>query len=161
MAEHSLHLRPARADDAALLLAWRNDPDTRRNSLRPHEIAPEDHERWFRARLSASSQTCIFIAELDGAPVGQARVDRREGREGEISVGLAPDARGHGIGRKLIAAASRMAAAELGLDQLVALVKPANTASLRAFEAAGYEDGGEVERDGALVRRLRWRSVDP
>jgi hypothetical protein len=41
-------LRGLLEKDSELLLKWRNDPDTRGNSLHTEEVSPEDHVRWFQ-----------------------------------------------------------------------------------------------------------------
>src|SRR5581483_6913066 len=121
----SLKLRPARQDDAELLLRWRNDPTARSQFFDPGEVDPGMHARWLAHKLSGYDSR-IYVAELDGQPVGQARVDRREGATGEISVSVDASARRRGIGRTLISGATARASAELGLATVVATVKNDN-----------------------------------
>ena len=59
-------LRVATADDSARLLAWRNDAETRAQSLRPDEVSASDHEAWL-SRSLASDERALFVAERDGA----------------------------------------------------------------------------------------------
>lgn len=60
----------------------------------------------------------------------------------EISLELAPAARGHGLGRAMIAAARALAPAD---EPVFAQVSPGNAQSLRAFLAAGFRPiGSEV-----------------
>jgi RimJ/RimL family protein N-acetyltransferase len=153
-----LLLRPATEGDEKLLLEWRNEPETRRQSLQQAPVSPEQHAQWFRDRLARPTECRVYIAEVEGAPVGQARVDLTcEGR-GEISVAVATGFRGRGLGRRLIAEATERAAAELGAHTVTAVVKSENIASLRAFEAAGYENPVPSERDGHPVLLLTWRA---
>lgn len=132
-------LRPANAADEQSLLEWRNDAETRRWSLQAVEIDAAAHSRWLRAKLDAPETTRIYIAEVDGLPVGQARLDRREAETGEISVGLDGSARGKGLGVELIRAASLQGIADLRLTEVVAIIKVGNDPSARAFARAGYE----------------------
>ena len=151
-------LRPATDADEGLLLEWRNEPETRRQSLQQAPVSPEQHARWFRDRLARPSECRIYIAEIEGAPVGQARVDLMGEGRGEISVAVAVASRGRGLGRALIAKATEAAAADLGAGSVVAVVRRENAASLRAFEAAGYGEPRAAERDGEPVFVLTWRA---
>jgi len=154
----ALTLRPATEDDEGLLLEWRNEPETRRQSLQHASVPPEQHARWFRDRLARPSECRIYIAEVDGSPVGQARVELTGGGQGEISVAVAAGSRGRGLGRSLITKATERAAADLAAGSVTAVVKPENVASLRAFEAAGYRSPVTAERDGEPVVVLSWRA---
>ena len=153
-----LALRPAVASDEGLLLEWRNEPETRRQSLQQAPVPPEQHARWFRDRLARPSECRIYIAEVDGAPIGQARIELTGEDRGEISVAVAAGSRDGGLGRTLIARATERAAAELGAGSVSAVVKKENVASLRAFEAAGYGEPTPAERDGEPVYVLTWRA---
>jgi RimJ/RimL family protein N-acetyltransferase len=151
----ALALRPAGPADADLLLALRNDPAARAASFHTSEIARDEHVAWLERKL-ADPGTRIYVAEVGGAPVGQARVDTVADRLGEISVALAAAARGAGIGHRLIAEASTRAAAELGLTRIDALIRPSNEASLRAFRAAGYGDERRTVREDQEAWTLTW-----
>jgi RimJ/RimL family protein N-acetyltransferase len=153
-----LSLRPAAATDAALLLDLRNDAETRQQSFTSHRISQEEHERWLQERLEAQSETRIYIGEVGGEAVGQARVDRTDPRRGLISVSIAEGRRGAGLGSRLIRQASDAAAADLGLDLIVAMIKPANGASLSAFRRAGYERGRQTTYRGEDAEECIWRA---
>lgn len=153
-----LTIRPATEGDEGLLLEWRNEQETRRQSLQQTTVSPEQHARWFRDRLAQRSECRIYVAEVEGLPVGQARVDLTGEGRGEISVALAAGSRGRGLGRSLIAKATELAAAELRAQVVTAAVKRQNVASLRAFEAAGYGAPVPAERDGQQVLVLTWRA---
>lgn len=157
MSAEELVLRPVCPEDESLLLEWRNDPDTRRQSIVAMPVSRDDHRRWFRNQLATTDRSCLLVAELAGEPIGQVRVDRVAPGVGELSVSVAIGARGRRVGRRLIAEGSEAAAVRLGLVEIVAVVKPANVASLRAFEAAGYKTEGEEVREGVPLRRVRWR----
>jgi RimJ/RimL family protein N-acetyltransferase len=151
----SLELHAVEEKHAELLLRWRNDDGTRRRSLSPEPVLWESHVDWLREKL-ADDDAVLFLGTLDGSAVGHVRVDRTTPRSGEISVVVAPEARGRGVGRELIATGSVEAARALELEKIVAIVKPDNVASLRAFEHAGYARAGRERRRGHLVQRLVW-----
>ena len=150
----TLALRHLEAGDAELLLRWRNDPDTRAASFTQEPIPLDEHREWLARRL-ADPHCAIYVAESDGGPVAQVRVERRTAGSGEIHVVVAPEARGRGVARRAIAMAAEAGARELELESIEARVKPGNEASLRAFRAAGF--GEEEERDGLVA--LTWRGA--
>jgi hypothetical protein len=61
------------------------------------------------------------------------------------------------LGAAMIAAASAAAAEALGVSVVVALVRPENHASLRAFARAGFTPAGREAREGVALERLEWR----
>ena len=132
-------LRPADLSDEERLLEWRNEPTTRAGSLTEGEVSPDDHYRWLSRKL-ADPDCALFIVLAGTEPLGQVRVDRVGEGIGEISIGLAPEARGRGIGREALRLAAEEARERLGVTTLRAFVKADNEASLRAFAAAGYTE---------------------
>lgn len=124
-----------------MLLEWRNDPDTRRNSHSTDEVNLADHVRWVEGTLKNPNRT-LWVAELGGLPVGTVRADRDESGC-ELSWTVAPAARGKGIGKRMVAAAARQTSGPLRAE-----VKTGNVASARIAEAAGMRL--ESEREGVL-----------
>jgi len=74
----------------------------------------------------------------------------------EVSVYVAADARGRGVGGALLRALVE-ASEELGIWTLQAGIFPENEASLRAHRAHGFREVGRRERIGRL--RGTWRDV--
>ena len=145
-------LRPAGEEDSERVMAWRNDPDAVRFSVTGRPVTSEEHRAWFARLRSHGSRSHLWIAEERGAPVGQVRVDV-DGDVGTVSIAVAPDRRGQGLGTAMLRAVSGQAPGALALTRLVALVRVDNPASLRAFEAAGFHRAG-VARDAFL--ELEW-----
>lgn len=146
-----LELRPARMDDAGLLLAWRNDPDTIRNSFSGVAVAPSDHRNWLTQRLRDPASR-IYVATMDGAPMGMARLDVRDVGVAGVSVAVDPAMRGRRLGTALLSTLVGAMAEDQQVTTLVAHVKPENTASVRAFSAAGFS---EVDRSDDRVQLQR------
>lgn len=143
-----LLVRPVTAADADLLLEWTNDPLTRAASFHPEPIDRFGHLRWLAARLS-SPRTGFWIGEIEGVPVGQARVEVDERGVGEVSISVAPAARGAGTGRALLAAALGEARRTLPVTVFLARVRPENERSLALFRDAGFVPRGQ--EDGVAI----------
>lgn len=95
-------LRRAGMQDAQLLFDWRNDPVTRTGSLQSEPLDWEKHLRWLAACLDNSFRA-LYIVELADEAVGTVRADKT-GNEYELSWTVAPEKRGRGLGRELVAA---------------------------------------------------------
>jgi RimJ/RimL family protein N-acetyltransferase len=150
----AMRLRRATDADADLLLGWANDPATRAASFHPDPIDRVGHIRWLAARL-ASPTTAFWIGEDGGGrPIGQVRVEGEE-----ISISVAPGARGQGFGRTLLAAAVDEAGRILPVERLLARVRVDNPASLALFVGAGFAELSRGLCEGIpcveLQRRLR------
>ncbi len=148
-------LRPATVADADALLAWRNDPQTRAMSIDSNEVTIESHRAWL-ARTLASTESSLFVAEHDGRGLGTIRLDAHGVACLEVSLTIAPEERGKGYALALLRAAEAIALAR-GAVRLVAVIKPENTASRRAFEAAGFYGFVDGVERGVAVQRCERR----
>ena len=146
-------LRAAVSGDAELVHRWANDPVTRAASFSRAEIPLAEHLAWF-ARELARPDHHLYIAEQHGEPVAFVRLDETPDQVGvcTISINVAPQARGRGLGAATLRAATTTAGT-LGFATLRALIRPDNEASLRAFVHAGYAYERDTEAHGqpALV----------
>jgi UDP-2,4-diacetamido-2,4,6-trideoxy-beta-L-altropyranose hydrolase len=139
--------REARMTDADLLWRWANDRETRQNSFTKSPILYGEHVTWFERRLT-SDATRIWIFNDGDTPVGQVRFDIT-GDVAEIGITVAPDQRGRGYGKAMLADALRCLYRERGgRVRPRASVFVRNTASLRLFRACGFEEIGTASRDG-------------
>ncbi|GAA4521560.1 hypothetical protein GCM10023160_08550 [Brachybacterium paraconglomeratum] len=146
--------RRATLADSSLLLRWRNDPSTREVSRSPQSISWDGHTGWYRSLLEDPRRE-LYVVERGGAPVGTVRFDALEADEWEVSITLAPEARGGGLSRPVLTA-GESAFLELHPGTvLVAAILPDNLPSQRLFARAGYQldptrDDGDFD---VLVRR--------
>lgn len=154
-------LRPAKPADCRPIWQWRNDEETRRQSLDSSFIPYEAHERWFAEALASDRRKLyVVLVESPNACViereaaGVVRLDL-DGSRGTVSIHLAPGHRGRGLGTAALRALANLAFEELAMGELVASVKQDNRASLAAFEKAGFA----VEETGAVTTLRRCRST--
>jgi RimJ/RimL family protein N-acetyltransferase len=123
-------------EDSQRIWTWRNDSDTRAASFDTAEIPWEVHDRWFAESLRRTDRK-IFVVVVRNLPEGSARLDIA-GPEAAVSIHLAPECRGKGIGAIALEQLAVIARRDFALRRLVASVKPDNVASLSAFRKAGF-----------------------
>ena len=136
-----LALRRATIEDAELLFGWANDLGTRAASFHPTSIPWEGHVAWLSSRL-ASPASRLYIASEDGVPAGQVRFELGEDGEAEVSIAVAPGARGRGVGRRLLVAGIAAVAEESFTASVLARVRTDNPASAALFRGAGFAEVG-------------------
>jgi len=135
-----VRVRSATSEDSAEILRWRNDPDSRKNSRDRKMIPFETHQEWFEQVLSNPERVLLVAENTDGQLVGQVRFDlmTTEAIFYEVSITLAPEARGQGLALPLLTAAEEHFLDSLGSVQLCAYVDKDNKASEYLFGSAGY-----------------------
>jgi UDP-2,4-diacetamido-2,4,6-trideoxy-beta-L-altropyranose hydrolase len=148
-----LRLRPVEDADRERLWAWSNDPEVRAWSFDRRPISWEDHYRWFAARCADLQWRAWIGVDATDCPVGVVRFQVQDARA-EVSVCVAAAARGRGLGRALISQGCAALFRELPVAAVDAYLKPDNTASRAAFQAAGFQEVG-VETMAAGQRTLR------
>ena len=130
-----LKLRRANFSDLEKLYSWVNDPLVRANSFNNNFVTKEEHQKWYKNYLD-SSESLIFILELDDLTIGQVRFDLRE-EIWHIDYSIDHKFRGLGLGKRII---------EMGLNEMAqsdikkyaAFVRGNNKASQRIFESLGF-----------------------
>jgi len=137
--DSSLSLRRAIAADDELAWRWRNAESTRRYSFDSAPIALDSHRAWWRSALSREERV-LLIGELAGLPVGVLRFDLNA-HVATVSIYLDPQLTGQGLGPALLRCGMRWLRQNLrAVNRVEALVKPENSASRKAFLAAGFQE---------------------
>lgn len=132
-----MRIRPVTIDDADMLLAWRNDPETRAASRNTALVEPAEHAAWLRAVIDEPSIMLLIAVDDTGSAVGHVRfVPTGEGYE--VSIVIAPEHRGHGYGREVLRTAQEAFQEVHQRESVRAYVRSENLASHRMFRAAGY-----------------------
>jgi len=137
-------LRELNDDDWALWRALRQaalteSPDAFGSTIAEWTGAGDLETRW-RDRLV--SVPCNVIAELDGVPSGMASATTpQDGEVQLISMWVAPEARGHGVGDALIEALIRWAN-QAGADKIALDVRIANDRAIALYRRNGLVDNG-------------------
>jgi N-acetylneuraminate synthase len=165
--------RPVEAD-ARLAMAWRNDPAARASAYHHDEkVWDRFWPEWRDDYLGAPPLPVFALAAGEPVAFLRFRPDRHPrglaGHTVDLSIIVAPGARGRGTGKAVLRAIHGHLAAQ-GVDSVVAEVRVGNAASLAAFSAAGFTplgvtsktiaDTGEVcaiERFVAELTPTHWR----
>lgn len=146
--------RPVERRDGDLLLAWRNDPVTRLQSLDQNPVAPEVHEQWLADSLGMSTRQLLII-ERDAMPAGVLRFDADDTRSVEVSIHLAPAVRYQGLGAMVLKQAGALAKAwRPETVQLTARVRGDNVASVNAFRKSDFHETNVREDIVYYCRKL-------
>ncbi|QUD86166.1 GNAT family N-acetyltransferase [Phenylobacterium montanum] len=160
----SLTIRPARREDAALILGFIRDLADYEKLLHEAKATQADVEAIL---FSANPRAFCDIAELDGAPVGFAlwfyNVSTFTGRHGIYLEDLfvRPQARGAGAGKALLAGLARRCRDE-GLTRLDWAVLNWNAPSIAFYDSlgAGRQDEWTVRRlEGEALERLAGAAI--
>jgi len=108
--------------------------------------AGADEARW-RARLEAVPVNLVL--EIDGAPVGMVSLTApdAEAQVEVISLWVAPQTRGHGVGDEAIRQAVAHAAKRYPRHRVVLSVRPDNRHALALYERHEFTDAGPSPDD--------------
>ena len=154
MRGEKLRLRDATMADDELLWRWANDPETRARSFSQDFIPWDSHVQWLNEKLQDSTFQLLIAIDENDVPVGQLRLDLH-GEGAELSVSIAKERRGSGLGAAVIASAVEKATYRFGATWIDAFVKPDNDASKRAFLASGFRELGHAEVRGCAALQFR------
>ncbi len=147
--------RPVESD-AALVMLWRNDPVTLAMSYNQEpkvwvRFWPEFRDDFFADPelpplfVLRDGKHAAFLRFKSAYPIPALSLDV-PGEIVDISINVAPDLRGTGIGRKAISLGSRYLCQTTGRTHILAEIKVGNEASRRAFLAAGYRTIDTVDK---------------
>jgi UDP-2,4-diacetamido-2,4,6-trideoxy-beta-L-altropyranose hydrolase len=156
MSASQLNLRPAREDDCLLIWEWANDPETRQVSFSSEPIAWETHQEWYSRTVRTPNSFFYIGSNAAGDPMGQIRfqLDRQRAT---ISVSLAKEARGKGLGAALIVCGVTQFFHDSNAEIVDAYIKPDNDKSVKTFTRADFVDAGVAEVRGQEARHLVFR----
>lgn len=147
-------------EHARIVMDWRNDPTTLQAAFNqePKEWGPFRQE--FRHNYFSTASLPPLFALLHGQRVAFLRFrpfcleELGNRRICDISINVAPEKRGRGLGTPILQAVAPVVAAQ-GYDDIIAEVKEDNAASHTIFQRAGYVAMGTEHKQGANITRYR------
>jgi UDP-2,4-diacetamido-2,4,6-trideoxy-beta-L-altropyranose hydrolase len=132
-----LRLRRVRENDCRQLWEWANDPEVRPVSFATEPISWERHLEWFNSKLCDPKALLYLVMDAGGILAGQVRFQIHN-TKAAVSISLAPQFRGKGYGKVVLAMAKQHLFRTTAVTQIDAHVKPNNVASIQLFSRAGY-----------------------
>lgn len=141
-AEHRMELsaewsRGRRDDRLALRQAGPRDVDTIAGIAAPAFGDPEDFVRRRIAADMLDPSGRLYLATLDGAPVGTLKIFSNASTAGIYGFAVAPDLQGHGIGRDMLTRAIEQLHAE-GYTRITLEVLTDNHRALALYRSTGF-----------------------
>jgi UDP-2,4-diacetamido-2,4,6-trideoxy-beta-L-altropyranose hydrolase len=106
-------------------------------SFASEPISWERHLQWFNFKMRDPNAVLYLVVDPEDVPTGQVRY-QIDGATAALSISLAPQFRGKGYGKVVLAMATRDLFRTTAVTTIDAYVKPNNTPSLRLFTRAGY-----------------------
>ena len=152
-----MELRDATVDDLSGIMEIYNDAVLNTTAIWNDVLVDlENRKEWFAARKSRGFP--VIVAILDGKVAGYASYGDWRAFDGyrhtrEHSVYVHKDARGHGIGKKLMQALIDHAAGN-DVHVLIAAIEAENIASIRLHESLGFRVVGRFSEVG--IKFGRW-----
>ncbi len=137
-------------EDAMDIMRWRNDEQSRANSFSKNIIRIPEHLEWYKKKM-ADENCHLFILTAGSEKAGYIRIDVT-GDFGEISYIIAPEKRGQGLGKEILALLEK--SLPDGVNALIGFTLPQNEGSGKCFEYNGYSKfvAGDIF---CFVKRIR------
>jgi len=134
-----VRLRPFTEDDVPAITAACQDPEISRWTRVPSPYTAEDARTFVRA---VSENAFAVVDRESGELLGS--IGARASDQGVVDIGywVKREARGRGVATRALRLLSRWAVDELGADRLQLITEPANKASQRVAEKAGFQREG-------------------
>ena len=156
----NLSCRPIDASLVEVMRPWYEDAETQRFLHGPEDLdtvldlIEKMPGSELRGSIVTFRQEWVFF---DGdEPVGACGVETYDHTRTSVSILVAPEHRGKGVGMEMLQQASSLP----GLESTTVLeggVEPDNKASIRALEKAGFNIAEEVDHEGFLMVTKRVR----
>lgn len=128
-----MKLRKINFDDWEILLEWRNDDITRKNSIIHDVVSEESHKIWLKNILIDSNKE-FFILEDNSFLIGTIRSDKNGEDEYTLSWTISPSYRKKGYGVEIL---------KLFLEnkkgKFIAKIISTNIGSIKMAERNGFE----------------------
>jgi len=157
VANATVSLRTAGWHDVHKVWRWNSAPEVRALALQSQPIAVDEHQTWYSARLCETGHY-MWIVSAGSSDVGVVRINATESDIGIVSIALARDARGRGIGTRALTAACRRIDALRPGQILEAWVAATNLASAHCFENCGFRWIRSEERGERTFNVYRWEA---
>ena len=134
------------SDLPRIVMIYNSTIPTRQSTADTEEISVESKRDWFRKH--SPDKRPILVHEIEGEVAAWVSFESFYGRPAydhtaEISIYVASESRGKGLGRQLLQEAIDMTPS-LGIKTLIGYIFSHNEPSLRLFRSFGFEEWGKL-----------------
>lgn len=153
-------IRPANGSpaEARAILDWENA--SRKFSFNTDLIDWESHWAWYQTMLSSRLDLLLLIEDATFKLIGAVTFKSDDGRLARIGVIVHPARRGLGWGRWAIEKSCCFAFQVRDYQRILAEIRSDNVASIRAFLAAGFQEGKEKPVNSVNHRMFQIRTFE-
>ena len=159
LSDGTIVLRRWEEDDIGCVEEASSDPRIPEGTTVPTTFTPAEGLEWIERQWGRADNGDGLSLAIADAGSGEALglvvlLFRRQPGTVEIGYWLIPRARGRRLALRAVALITRWALTDVGLERIEALVEPANIASRRVLEGAGFHQEGHL-RSYLVVGRGR------
>ena len=152
-----LVLRAHRLDDVDDLLEFHSDPEVVRYLPWPvrdrEQVLEHLGRRVEQTRAATDGEWVAYAAEFEGTVVGEVLLKRVSVTVAELGYAFARRVHGTGVASEACAAMLDLGSARFGIERVIAVVDPRNSASIRLLERFGFVP--DESRDPAFLQFAR------
>lgn len=147
LSDDTIYLRALEPTDVDFLFRLENDPET---AYSPEPVSRQmlwNYTQNYSADIFSDKQLRLIICLIDSdIPIGAIDIYDFEphNRHGYVGIGILPDYRNNGYGKKALNLLCGYASKSLGLHQLAAIVAYDNDSSRKVFTACGFRTSGRL-----------------
>ena len=132
-----IRIRKVILRDKLDILDWRNDSDSRKNSLDSTIVKVKDHNIWFE-KIVNDKRFNNFIALSEKSKIGFVSYKKKQSRDLITSLNINPKFRGKGYGHKILLLSAKLMTSKGFNGEFFAKIKKNNLPSINTFKKAHY-----------------------
>jgi len=148
-------IKKAELSDMEDIFNLSNDEDVRKNSFNSEKIIYDDHVNWFTDRIyDENTYFYVIRNKKSDELISQVRFERETTLDFTVSISISRKFRGKNYATKLLKILSSDIIKKNQNSKINASIKSENTASINAFESAGYNKINENNEKILLEYKL-------
>jgi len=149
-----INYRLVTIDDAQLLFNWSKDEKVLKYSFSNNTSNFQEHTGWLENKIHTRA-CCVYICEVDSVPAGLVRFEKQE-TVCVIGISIDKNFRGKGLSSVFLSETIVNYRNSHNNEVIQAYIKIDNTASVKAFEKAGFvfKSKSHVNNNPCLVYEI-------
>lgn len=145
------------ASDAAMILEWRNHPETKRWMFSQDNISLENHMN-FLGSLRKNDDKLYFLVSNNNNHIGV--IDLYDFKNSSCDIGLYKNPSQYGVGKTLLQAIQQKAFASLKLKSIFADVLVENTKAYNLYISFGFKQIDRLVFQNHEIFRMELKNED-